>query len=91
MTYQDLQALASATDEALDSLAGPSPLQQRAAQALRALSRLFDSMALRLSFTPAATKPGQAVLEFHADAGAPEGALYVNGQLVGHVMGVKRL
>ncbi|MFD2450341.1 hypothetical protein [Ideonella paludis] len=28
--------------------------------------------------------------EFHAEAGAPEGALYVNGELVGHV-GVKRL
>lgn len=23
--------------------------------------------------------------EFHAEAGAPEGALYVNGELVGHV------
>lgn len=25
------------------------------------------------------------VWEFHAEAGAPEGALYVNGELVGHV------
>ena len=31
------------------------------------------------------------VLEFHGDAAAPEGALYVNGQLVGHVLGVSRL
>lgn len=31
------------------------------------------------------------VTEFHADAGAPEGALYVDGQLVGHVLGVTRL
>lgn len=31
------------------------------------------------------------VVEYHADAGAPEGALYVNGQLVGHVLGVTRL
>jgi hypothetical protein len=91
MTYQDLQALASATDQALDSLGGPSPLQQRAAQALRAISRLLDSMALRLSFTPISRAQSQAVLEYHADAGAPEGALYVNGQLLGHVMGVKRL
>lgn len=30
------------------------------------------------------------VWEFHAEAGAPEGALYVNGELVGHVS-VKRL
>jgi hypothetical protein len=33
----------------------------------------------------------EPVLEFHAEAGAPEGALYVNGQLVGHVLGVTRL
>ena len=31
------------------------------------------------------------VTEFHADAGAPEGALYVNGQLVGRLLGVNRL
>lgn len=31
------------------------------------------------------------VLEFYAEAGAPEGALYVDGQLVGHVSGVSRL
>jgi hypothetical protein len=30
------------------------------------------------------------IWEFHAEAGAPEGALYVNGELVGHV-GVTRL
>ncbi|MDZ7812130.1 MAG: hypothetical protein U5L74_03040 [Ideonella sp.] len=30
------------------------------------------------------------IWEFHAEAAAPEGALYVNGELVGHV-GVKRL
>ena len=30
-------------------------------------------------------------LEFHADAGAPEGALYVDGVLVGHLPGVHRL
>lgn len=30
-------------------------------------------------------------LEFHADAGAPEGALYVDGLLFGHLPGVKRL
>jgi hypothetical protein len=30
-------------------------------------------------------------LEFHAEAGAPEGALYVNGELVGFVAGVNRL
>jgi hypothetical protein len=31
------------------------------------------------------------MLEFHAEAGAPEGALYVNGEFVGYVPGVSRL
>ena len=35
--------------------------------------------------------PGPMVLEFYAEAGAPEGALYADGQLVGHVSGVSRL
>jgi hypothetical protein len=30
-------------------------------------------------------------LEFHAEAGAPEGALYVDGRLVGWIGGVRRL
>ncbi len=35
--------------------------------------------------------PAEVVLEFYAEAGAPEGALYVDGQLVGFLPGVKRL
>jgi hypothetical protein len=31
------------------------------------------------------------VLEFYAEAGAPEGALYVDGHLIGFLPGVKRL
>jgi hypothetical protein len=57
---------------------------------LHAGSRLLDSLAKRLAVAPRAT-PGDRVIEYHADAGAPEGALYVDGQLVGHVMGVTRL
>jgi hypothetical protein len=30
-------------------------------------------------------------LEFYAEAGAPEGALYADGVLIGYVSGVKRL
>lgn len=30
-------------------------------------------------------------LEFHAEAGAPEGALYLEGRLVGWISGVNRL
>jgi hypothetical protein len=57
---------------------------------LRAGSRLLDSAAARLAVAPRAV-PADRVVEFHADAGAPEGALYVDGQLVGHVLGVTRL
>ena len=30
-------------------------------------------------------------IEFHAEAGAPEGALYVDGRLIGYLPGVARL
>ena len=61
-----------------------------AATLLRAASRMLDALAERLALVEArvAVDP---VLEFHGDAAAPEGALYVNGQLVGHVLGVTRL
>ncbi len=52
----------------------------------RALGLLAERVAMR---PPARTV--EAVIEFHGDAGAPEGALYVDGQLVGHVLGVNRL
>ncbi len=76
----------------------PAPARPRArrplilltAAALRGASRLLDGLATALASEPARLAP-DAVLEFHADAGAPEGALYVDGQLVGHVLGVKRL
>ena len=57
---------------------------------LRAASRLLDGLAARLALAPRAPTT-QPMLEFHADAGAPEGALYVDGRLVGHVLGVNRL
>jgi hypothetical protein len=61
-----------------------------AATLLRMASRTLDSLALRLAWVEAQAT-AEPVLEFHADAGAPEGALYVDGQLVGHVLGVNRL
>jgi hypothetical protein len=61
-----------------------------AASVLRAASRLLDGLAKRLDWVHPAPAV-DAVLEYHADAGAPEGALYVNGQLVGHLTGVNRL
>ena len=40
---------------------------------------------------PAPTLSSLAALEFHAEAGAPEGALYVDGELVARLPGVTRL
>lgn len=70
----------------------PAALRWRklVAAVLRAASRRLDGLASRLTFVrpPATAEP---VLEFYGDAGAPEGALYIDGQLVGHVLGVNRL
>lgn len=70
--------------------AAAGPLRTLACGLLRTASRALDGLATRLTPTrnPLASEP---VLEFHADAGAPEGALYVNGRLVGHVIGITRL
>ena len=59
------------------------------AELLRAASRMLDALAERLALVEAPA--AEHVLEYHADAGAPEGALYVNGQLVGRLLGVNRL
>ena len=61
-----------------------------AAGLLRAASRALDALAERLTLVEA-REDSEPVLEFHGEAGAPEGALYVNGRLVGHVLGVNRL
>jgi hypothetical protein len=73
----------------------PVPAEERrargmAAALLRFFSRALDALAERVALVDEApvTEP---VLEYHADAAAPEGALYVNGQLVGRVLGVTRL
>lgn len=64
-----------------------------AAHALRAASELLTRLAARAA-DRAAPLPSPHVVEFHAchrDGAAPEGALYVNGELVGYLPGVKRL
>lgn len=68
-------------------------LRRGLAVTLRAASRLLQRMAQQLAATPArslALAP-TPLLEFHAEAGAPEGALYVDGVLLGHLAGVRRL
>jgi len=61
-----------------------------AASVLRSASAVLARLARRLAASPArhTTDPR---LEFYAEAGAPEGALYLDGQLVGWLPGVTRL
>lgn len=68
------------------------PARSVAAAALRSASAALARLARRVAGPEVAlSKPQPAVLEFYADAGAPEGALYLDGQLVGWIHGVKRL
>jgi hypothetical protein len=63
-----------------------------AAAVLRAGSEALAATATRLAAVRTRKAPG--VVEFHPiyrDAGAPEGALYVDGHLVGVIEGVTRL
>lgn len=60
------------------------------AQALRLASRQLQRWARRLAAAPPPTAH-EPVFEFYAEAGAPEGALFVDGQRVGILPGVTRL
>lgn len=69
----------------------PATTRRLAAAALRIGSRALAMLARRLRGASRRAPAQPPVLEFHAEAGAPEGALYVDGQLVGHLPGVTRL
>lgn len=66
--------------------------QSLAAATLASASALLARLAIRLAAprkqSPVTISPR---IEFHSEAGAPEGALYVDGQLVGRLPGVLRL
>ena len=64
--------------------------RRAAADLLRSASAALARLARRLA-APARSARGDPRLEFYAEAGAPEGALYLDGQLVGWVQGVNRL
>ncbi len=75
-------------------LAAPahSPVRQQAARALRLASRLLARLARQIALQrhqARAQRPPE--LEFYAEAGAPEGALYLDGELVGYLPGITRL
>jgi len=66
-------------------------LRRVAAIGLRSASAALGRLSRRLA--PPAGRVARPVpqLEFYAEAGAPEGALYLDGKLVGWVSGVQRL
>ena len=72
----------------------PRAVPQAAATLLRWASALLEALAERLS-APAPSEPaasaGTPHLEFYAEAGAPEGALYADGVRIGVLPGVTRL
>ncbi len=70
----------------------PSELRLVVAAVLYGASAGLERIAHRL-IPAAAQRPDAMVpqVEFHAEAGALEGALYVDGQLVGLLPGVSRL
>lgn len=60
------------------------------ADLLRGASALLARLAAGLASEPVEAS-GNPRIEFYAQAGAPEGALYVDGRLVGWIAGVSRL
>jgi hypothetical protein len=84
--------------KSLPGLVGPldapsaGPLRHAAATALRLASLMLTRLSQRLREADRhrrAQRPSE--LEFYAEAGAPEGALYIDGDFVGHLPGVRRL
>jgi hypothetical protein len=68
----------------------PRPLRSFVARLLRGAGRALDTLAQKLALVEAPPTE-EPLLEYHGDAAAPEGALYVNGMLVGRLLGVNRL
>ena len=76
------------------TLAAPrgSAWRPLAATLLRQASRLLARLARKLAVTRAAPQSqSEPRFEFYAEASAPEGALYLDGKLVGYLPGVTRL
>lgn len=68
------------------------PLRSLAAAVLSTASAALARLAQLVAAPEATPLPRlPEVLEFYADSGAPEGALYLDGDLVGYLPGVKRL
>lgn len=76
--------------DADDAAPGTPGARLLVALMLRAASRALDGLAERLAL-PADMPATSPLVEFHAEAGAPEGALYLDGRYVAHLHGVTRL
>ena len=72
-------------------LPATSLVRGAAARALRRSGTALRHWARRLQARRPQPPAGDPLFEFHAEAGAPEGALYVDGQRVGVLPGVTRL
>ena len=72
----------------------PAPMAEAgkrlAAALLQRASFMLARLACGLARSSSETR-GEPRFEFHAEVGAPEGALYVDGRLVGWISGVRRL
>ena len=66
------------------------PLRGLVAALLKRGSLVLAGWAADLTTAPSSPRR-EPIVEFHAEAGAPEGALYVDGKLVGWIEGVCRL
>ncbi len=77
----------------LIELSGPDAAEAHAAWARRWARIKRAARAIRLVFSPAyrRRRARNHQLEFYAEAGAPEGALYVDGRLTAQLEGVRRL
>jgi hypothetical protein len=77
----------------LIELRGPDAAETHQAWAIRWTRLQRAARAIRLVFSPAYRRRRRArsQLEFYAEAGAPEGALYVDGRLIAQLDGIRRL
>ena len=66
-------------------------LRRVLADSLRSGSALLARLARKMSRPARQTRATEPHIEFYAEAGASEGALYLDGRLVGWVAGVRRL
>lgn len=77
----------------VDTLPAATGTRKILAALLHGASRALAMLAQRLKYAPhrVTTPATPPQLEFHAEAGAPEGALYADGVLVALLPGVNRL